>query len=269
MVPGSALGVVVFLLFVAPGTCYELLRGRTRLPREESAFQQISRVLLFGSVITAAVVLVLALIGWAAPGSLLNLSGLLTDSARYTASNVGRVGWTVVLFLLLSLLCAVIINDLRTSREAPLIRQADSWHTVARLIPVQHLEGEHQVRASVRLKSGRDVVGIYAGASTELDPSKRELTLEGPLSARESGQQEAVPLDKHWSFMVLAGAEIESITFAYTPTGEDTPSNELRAYAGRFRSVGAWLRRYFLDWRLAASSALVVILLAILVGRLV
>jgi hypothetical protein len=264
VIPNNALSVAVFLLFVAPGTCYELLRGRTRLPREESTFQQISRVLLFGSVITAVVVLVLAFIGWAAPGSLLSLPGFLADGVRYTASNVGKVGWTVLLFLLLSLLFAVIFNDMRTSGAAPLIRQADSWHTVARLIPEQHLEGAHQVLASVRLKSGRDVLGVYAGASTELDPSKRELTLQAPLSAREAGEQEAVPLEGNWAFVVFVGAEIESVTFLYTPSGE--PS-ERRVERGHLMVAGSWFLRHFFDWRMAASLALSSTLFAILAGN--
>jgi hypothetical protein len=269
VVPNSVLGVVVFLLFVVPGTCYELLRGRTRLPREESAFQQISRVLLFGSVITAAVLLALAFIGWAAPGSLLNLSAFMTDGARYAAGNIGRVGWTIVIFLLLSLLYAVVINDVRTSGGATLIRQADSWHTVARQIPEEYLEGEQLVTASVRLKSGRDVVGTFAGASTELDPSKRELTLQSPLKAREPGEKDAVLLDGDWAFMVVVGAEIESVTFAYTPSGEDSPADDRSVRSGRIRSAGLWLLEHVFDWRLAASAALFVMLLAVVVGNLI
>ncbi|MGW6930766.1 DUF6338 family protein [Lentzea sp. NPDC054927] len=255
-------GVLVFLLFVVPGTCYELLRGRTMLPREESAFQQISRVLLFGSVISALVGLTLAGIGVGAPGSLLNASKLLSGGTGYVAANTSQAGWTIALFLILSLLYAVITNDLRTSDGAPAIHQADAWHSMAHVLPALYLDGPHQVTVSVRLKCGRDVVGRWLGSSTELDPSKRELTLQAPLVTRESGDEEEKSFDEDWAVMTIVGSEIESIAFAYSP--KEGAEKQLRN--GIRRLLADWLRRHWTDWQFASSVAIAVVMLAVLLG---
>lgn len=262
MVPNNVLGVLVFLLFVVPGTCYELLRSRTRLPREESTFQQISRVLLFGSVISASVSLTLAGIGVGAPGSLLNVSKLLTGGIGYVSANIGIAGRTIALFLILSLLYAVILSDLRTSDSAPLIRQADAWHTLAYIFPMSELGAPHQVSVSVRLKSGRDVVGLYVGNSTELEPAKRELTLQAPLFVQDCDEEEPKPFGEDWAVISIIGSEIESIAFAYTPLDgiEQKPRNGFHWTAAR------WLRQHWSDWHVALSTVILVVLLALITG---
>lgn len=262
MIPNNLLGIPVFLLFVVPGTCYELLRGRTRLPREESAFQQISRVLLFSSVISAVVVLTLAGIAEGAPGLLLSASKLLSGGTGYVAANTNQMGWTIALFLILSLLYAIIANDLRTSDGAATIHQADTWHAMALVLPSLHLDGPHLVTVSVRLKSGRDVVGRWLGSSTEFDPSKRELTLQTPLATRESGEEEETSFDEGWAVMTIVGSEIESIAFAYSPM----ESAEKHERNGIRWSIADWLHRRWADWRVAASAAVVVVILAMLLG---
>lgn len=152
------------------------LRVFTNLRRRLPADQQ-GAALRLGDLRSWA--LALAGIGIGAPGFLLNASNLLSEGTGYVAANTSQAGWTISLFLILSLLYAVIANDLRTSDGAPTIHQADAWHAMAHVLPALYLDGPHHVTVSVRLKSGRDVVGRWLGSSTGLDPSKRELTLQG------------------------------------------------------------------------------------------
>jgi uncharacterized protein DUF6338 len=53
MVPTSTIAFIAFFLLVIPGASYEILRSKSRLPREESPFLHISRILLSGTLITA------------------------------------------------------------------------------------------------------------------------------------------------------------------------------------------------------------------------
>lgn len=250
------------MLFVVPGTCYELLRNRTKLPREESAFQQVSRVLLAGSVISVGVSLTLAGIGVCAPGSLLNVSKLLTGGTGYVAANVGMLGWTVTLFLSFSLLFAVALVDLRTAEGTSVIHQADAWHLLAKRLPILEMGGPHVVVVSVRLKSGRDVVGHYFGSSTELEHSKRELHLQAPLYAREVDQDQKELLGEEWAVMSIIGSEIESVAFNYSPF-EGAGS---RARAGVHWTVVDWFAAHWKDWQVATSAAVFVVLIALVVG---
>ena len=200
LVPASVTGVIVFLLCVAPGTCYELLRNRTLHPREESAFLQISRVLfLSGTLFTAAGLGLLVLIHLLAPASLIDPPALLTGGTAYMAGHLGQVGLTLLLQLIFASLIAVMINDLRTPPDASVITQGTLWHTASERLRRPGL----RTYLSVRLKSGGDVLGYYVGSSTDLEPAKREIMVGAPLeytaTQRQSRPSHWRPVGAPWS----------------------------------------------------------------------
>jgi Family of unknown function (DUF6338) len=170
LVPASAISVAVFLLLVAPGTCYELLRQKTRHPRDETAFIEISRVLLSGMLITALALALLAAVRFAAPFALLDLSSLLQHGATYVAHHVVLTGWSAGAELVLATLLAVLANDLLTTTTARPIFAVDAWHGVTEVLA---LPGQ-EVNLSVRLKDGTEIVGYYIGCSTDPEPAKRD-----------------------------------------------------------------------------------------------
>jgi uncharacterized protein DUF6338 len=258
MVPAGTFGVVVFFLFVAPGICYELLRDRTRLPREESTFVHVSRVLLSGTFITAFSLVLMAIVRWISPTSLLDLPKLLIQSTAYLADHPGLVGWTLVVQLGVSASLAVVFSDLLTplaSKGKP-IHQADSWHAMCELAAEQF----RYVKVSLHLKSGRDILGIYVGASTELDPTKRELILGAPLEERMAGSDKTVVLDEAWQRVIVPGAEIEFLAIAYV--GE---SKNAQPVAEKFvYRASSWTRIHWRTWKVAAPVALTLLLICLL-----
>ncbi len=258
MIPAGAFGVVVFFLFVAPGICYELLRDRTRLPREESTFVHISRVLLSGTFITAISLFLMALVRWLSPTSLLNLPGLLMQPTAYVAEHAVLVGWTLLVQLGLSASLAVVFSDLvtpRASKGKP-IHQADAWHALCELAA----EPYEYVKLSVHLKSGRDILGTYVGASTELDPTKRELILGAPLEDRKAGSDETVSMNEGWQRIVVPGSEIEYFAAAYVgvrkPERSTTPDFPHR--------VLAWMSGHWRSWKVAAPVVLGLLVVCVL-----
>jgi hypothetical protein len=60
LVPTNTIAFVASFLLVIPGASYEILRSRSRLPREESHFLHISCILLSGTLITALAFVLLA-----------------------------------------------------------------------------------------------------------------------------------------------------------------------------------------------------------------
>lgn len=256
MVPATTFGVVTFFLFVAPGTCYELLRGRTKLPREETAFVHVSRVLLAGTIITALTALLLAIVRWVSPSSVLDLGALLDQGTHYVSGHLGLVGWTILTQLAVSTLLAVIASDLLSPKEAPPIFQGSTWHVMAE----QMRKPQQRVDVSVRLKSGRDIVGRYVGASTELDPAKRELLLGVPLEVRDATSGTTITLDRGWEVLVISGAEVESVAAAYIGEGAMLPPPKRR-----FSTQLEWVKTNYLSWKVA-TAAVIVLLFAVMVG---
>jgi hypothetical protein len=257
LVPASGFAVATFFLFVAPGVCYEFLRNRIRLPREESTFLHVSRVLLSGTFITAVTILLLALVRWVSPDSLLDPREISSRGMAYVADHLVLTGWTALVQFGLAILLAVTLSDFRATRPTRRIRQADAWHALSEL---EALPGQ-KVGLSVHLKSGRDVVGYYVGASTEPDPAKRELILGAPFSVRQAEGDRAVPLDPAWQRMVIAGSEIELISVAYVGDPVRVPD----VSTTRPARMSAWWRRNCLTWKTAGPAVLLVLALLLVV----
>jgi hypothetical protein len=258
LIPAGAFGIVVFFLFVAPGICYELLRDRTRLPREESTFVHISRVLLSGIFITVISVFLMALVRWISPTSLLNLPDLLRRPTAYIADHAVLVGWTLFVQLALSASLAVVFSDVVTSRAAKgrPIHQADAWHAICE----EAAEPFEYVKLSVHLKSGRDILGIYVGASTDLDPTKRELILGAPLEDRKAGSDRAVSMNEAWQRIVVPGSEIEYFAASYV--GAREPSGLTNT--GVPHRARAWAGSHWRSWKVAGPAALGLLVVCVL-----
>ena len=259
MVPTSTVAFVAFFLLVIPGASYEILRSKSRLPREESPFLHISRILLSGTLITllASVLLVavhLVAVRLAVSAALADIPELLLSGTTYAAAHVWLVGKTLLLQIGLSVLLAVIFSDLRSS-GANAIHEADAWHALGELL----VKPGQMVWASVRLKNGSEITGYYFGASTELDPGKRELFLRAPLSFRADDEKPALALDTAWQLMTIPGSEIAYIAAAYINDGEESPPIRWP------RKVVDWMRRSYLTWQAASIALIGVLAVAVLV----
>jgi len=144
-----------------------------------------------------------------------------------------------------------VLSDVITSRAAKgkPIHQADTWHAMCE----KEAEPYEYVKVSVHLKSGRDILGVYVGASTELDPAKRELILGAPLEDRMAGSDQAVSLDDSWQRMVIPGSEIEYLVTSYVGTSK--PANTTRS-PGLPRRVGVWVQEHWRSWKVAGPFGL-------------
>ncbi|MCU1685395.1 MAG: hypothetical protein JWQ81_6134 [Amycolatopsis sp.] len=213
MVPSSAASVAVFLLFVVPGTCYELLRNRTLLPVEESAFLQISRILLSGTLFTTISILLIILTKWISPRALLDPFQLLTRGSVYVDGNLGLVTKTIVLQLLVAILLAATAADLRLSNRSVRIHRGTALLGVAEI----ELPDTAQSYLCVHLKSGREIFGYYYGATTDLEAAKRELILQPPIQISKDGEKPALA-PSHWQRIVIPGSETEYVSVAYVDT---------------------------------------------------
>lgn len=256
MVPTSTIAFIAFFLLVIPGASYEILRSRSRLPREESPFLHISRILLSGILITALVFALLAAthliaVRLAISVALADIPQLLLFGTTYVAAHAWLVSKTLLLQISLSVLLAVMFSDLRSS-GANVIHGADAWHALGELL----VEPEQTAWVSVRLKNGSELTGYYFGASTELDPSKRELFLRAPLSFRADDEKPALALGAAWQLMTIPGSEIAYIAAAYVSGGNEPPPIRWRS------RLAAWIRRSYLTWQAASIAAIGVLAVA-------
>jgi hypothetical protein len=162
----------------------------------------------------------------------LDPSKLLAQGSSYVSAHVALTGMTVLAELSISTLFAVVFSDLRTTRAARRIHWSNPWYlTMERL-----RKPGRTVNLSVRLKTGTEVVGSYMGASTETDPSKRELVLHEPLYFRHANDAKSSKVED-WHFIIFAGSEIKYLSVQHV--GE---IKQPKAASWNY-SVTAWLSK--------------------------
>ncbi len=106
MIPATVGGVIGFLVFIAPGVLFELLRERVRPPLEGSAFREASRVALMSVVLSGAAILILAILRAIFPSLLADPGAWLRDGDPYVDEEYARIAWTVGAELALACLLA-------------------------------------------------------------------------------------------------------------------------------------------------------------------
>lgn len=225
MVPTTIGAVAVFLLLIAPGLAFELLRQRARPARVDSAFVEISRVLLAGTVITGFVVLVLGLARAVNPNGVVDVAALIRAGTAYWSANLPLIGWSAAAHLVLALLIAWLAEDVLAGRRTSVLTTDSTWHVLF------HRIAPPGTRAflSVQLKDGTTYTGYQAEYSTDLEPAKRDVTLAQPIQARVPGATKMERLPDSWQRMWIRGDEIATMAVSYvgTPVTVSAPPKPL------------------------------------------
>jgi hypothetical protein len=237
VVPATVGGVVTLVLLVLPGLVFELIRQRRRAGRQDSAFAEISRVLVVGLVIGAITVTLLAVISLVGRRSLVSLTEVATANREWLAQHTVALGWTawsygVVSATLAALLAALLPGTNPSGRIHPESGWLTAFDRLPRLMRQQlGLTATPIPRLSVRLLDGTVYVGDRAEFSTDLSLEGRELALAGKLACRPPGSAEAQPLPD-WHRVLLRGEQIADILIQYVPgRATSVSSSTPRAYA--------------------------------------
>lgn len=260
LVPASVFGVVIFLLFVAPGICYELLRGRTQQPKEESAFIQISRVLLSGTLISVLASIILYFVALLSPTTAVDLSALVAAPTPYVAAHFQHLIWVALQQLTFSILLAVISSDLKTSKTASFVNPGHPWYGITEPALTPRNTNPYVL---VRLKSGVEVKGYFRGTTTELDPTKREIMLYNGLELRASDDKPFLAFEG-WKQIVIPGSEITYVAACYIPKpGVQKDDGEDKNKIGE---MGKWIVANWTRWQIALAGILATVCAAFIVG---
>jgi len=224
--PASGLGVLVFLVAVAPGFYYEILRQRRFTRAKESAFFEISRTLVASVIIglIAGSGTFLAWL-WAAPNDPPNLAALLRHDPQYIGDHAALVIGLLVTYLGASVVISHVGNAFDPG-AGDLVTAHSLWHEVFR----KRVPPGRKPVARVTLKSGAVWMGKVAKYSAEHELADRELVLFKPiyLGTVSTGK---LGLTHHES-VVLRGAEIESFSVDYPeadPSESEQKSEDAKA----------------------------------------
>ncbi len=216
MVPVNVWSAVFFLVLVAPGLLHDLMT-ETRIARQkESAFREISRVVLASLAFSAVPLLVITVIGangW---------SNWLPDPSRwarsgnaYVVNNYAAVAFSLVLQCVAS--CALVwgVHLLQHGKKPKLVAEP-TWRKVFR----EDNPTDNAPIVRVKTASGTTFVGELADYSQTWDED-RDLVLGPPLQVKRESEK-IVDMPPNWQRIIIPSASIQTIAVRYQPD-PDTP----------------------------------------------
>jgi hypothetical protein len=221
VVPSSWLSVLFFFLFVAPGALFLLLSRRRRTALPDSAFLEVSRIVLASLAFSGVAFLVLARLHQVRPEWLPAPRELLgKDSTAYFRDRYGLVLWTIVIGAALACLFAWLWHLMLSTNDgggAP-IRHVSTWTQVLKL---DRPTGQ-DAYVRVRTDDGFVYSGVVADFSTDLEAEGRELILTQPLESGQVGDT-LDPVPWRYKWVVIPGDSIKVMSVEYRPIVEQHP----------------------------------------------
>jgi Family of unknown function (DUF6338) len=209
VIPQSVAALAGFLLLVAPGLTYELLRERERPTIEASTFREASRVALTSLVFTTVSLLVLIALASIFP-SLLDLDGWIDGGDRYVKEHYRVFGGAVVAQLVISCGLAVgasaVINGGLRVRNRPV----SAWYrTLYEKAPADTIPF-----LTVALNDGTRYSGRLVRSSIDHKIADRELVIGPPILYQHSPDADPVPLEE-LEALILQATSITSVGITY------------------------------------------------------
>jgi Family of unknown function (DUF6338) len=239
VIPQTAAAFVAFLLFVLPGLVFELRRDRRWPQRGESAFREISRVVLASSLFSALALLILIGVRAWRPALMPDPGAWLRDPEHYLPAHYSVVTGFVFAQGGLSTGLAMLAERLTAQGREPTIRAISSWFKVFRIVvPPGKAPFVHVV-----LDGGVEYYGWVEGYTVDLSVEDRELELGGRLLRRLPGEDQPEPLAAHWERLVISSTAIRTIAAAYLPQRQQAaPRPAKRGLRRLWQRLGVILR---------------------------
>lgn len=225
-VPTSLLGLLLFVVLLAPGFAYTLCRERLTAHRPVSAFRETVALVFVGVLCDAVALGVFAVLRVLGPGWTPDVGALLRDPQGYALRHYAELtAWSVGLLTLAVLLAVAAGNRWfrRLAGRLPWLRRRlphrehEAYLSAWWLLFSEHPDSE--VHVGCVLEDGSYVTGrLWSFSRSAEDSQDRELTLVGPIRYRAPRAKEAVLLPGVGAAAVSA-RRIVLLTVSYV-TGE-------------------------------------------------
>jgi len=220
MVPGSWPSFLLFFLLVAPGLLFDLLSERRRAGFSESAFREVSRVVLGSLAFSGFAFVLLAIVRTVHPAWMPDPKRLLDPRASYAKDHYRLVLRTLVLQESLALTAASAWHIILAKKQSgATIRQVSAWTQVFK----RDRPKGHDAYVRVRLEGGVIYSGLVANFRDDLEVDGRELILAPPMASK-TGENPMTAVPVQYQRVVIRGSAIEVVSVEYRPKRQRTAS---------------------------------------------
>ena len=220
--PTSLFALIIFICFVTPGFVFEMLRERRRPPVIQSAFREISVIVVASVSFSLLACFILFLLRPIRPQIYPDFQQLAQQPANYSADHLINVVWLVAAVVALAVGMAWIWDFiLQRVHRRPRGTPFPVWYEV--LTGKGRPDGAKAVALSVELINGARIQGAVMthGLNKDLELDWLVLGWHSQWSLRSCGPYgDFEPLGKEWSYTVVSADEIRSVSVAYLSTEE-------------------------------------------------
>lgn len=221
--PTSPLGLAIFVLLLAPGLTYVILRELRTPTRTASAFRETASIAFASVIFDALALAIFAAVRVFAPRITPDLGRLIRETEPYIDLHYrSLILWAVLLLIGASSLAAVFgyFTPAWAKRFTNGISFYSAWWNVVR---GDEVPKGHTVLAGCELLDGSYISGEVLTASTEIEETQnRDLVLRPPILYRPVGAIELTELEA--SVLVLSAHQVKFLTFTYVPVPEPAPN---------------------------------------------
>ncbi len=211
MIPGNWLSILLFLLFVAPGLLFDLLSERRRAGFAESAFREVSRIILGSLAFSGFAFAVVVIVRTIHPSWMPDPKRLLEPGGSYARDHYRLILRTLVLQEALALVTALAWHLFLAKKQGgATIRPISAWTQVFK----RDCPRGHDAYVRVRLEGGVIYSGLVANFTSDLEVGGRELILAPPMASKTSDNpMMAVP--RQYQRVVIQGSAIQVMSVEY------------------------------------------------------
>jgi hypothetical protein len=224
VVPTTWLGVVFFLVLIAPGLLFDMLAARRRAAPPESAFREAGRIVLASLWFDAFAFIVLVAVQQFAPGLLPDPAEMLRGGTGFVADNFNQVLGAILGFTLLAVGAVWVVHVVLVVRQGAPTRSESEW---TRLFHGVRPEGTLPY-ARVRLSTGAVYSGLVHSYTADHALADREIMLAPPIRVQKPDQEHPQDLPDEFARVWIPVQQIVSITVSY----HDDPG---------YREAGSWM----------------------------
>jgi hypothetical protein len=212
VIPGTFGDLLAFLLLIAPGIVYRIVRDRFFPQRQESAFTEISRVAITSLLFSVMAFGIMWLLKERTKLALPDLNAWFDEGAKYAASNLLRVVVGLCGQLVIACGFAAVYAWLTTPIAAARYRNNTILGSVLRrYVPSGYFPWLHIV-----LDDGTEFWGYERAHDDREDVGPRAVVLAGStLMRRLPGESSRVPIGDDWDVVVIESEHIRYMRVTY------------------------------------------------------
>jgi Family of unknown function (DUF6338) len=217
--PATWLSVLFFFIFIAPGLLFELLSERRRGGISESAFREISRVVLASILFSGLAFAILAVVRTVRATWMPDPSRLISSPSVYGAKHYGLVLWALLAEVLLALAAVVVTHSALAYKQGAPVRRVSTWRHVFK----ESRPPGADVFVRVRLSNGMVYVGEVAAFTVDPSDDAGELVIAPPIFSK-TGDNKLTPVPGIYQRVVIPRSAIEVLSVEYRQRHAASPS---------------------------------------------